>query len=105
MGDVTEKLLEDGIEAFVTPFDKLIAGVESSKEAAVTGRPPTIESSIPDELEAPLAKRVETRRRGGRGAPRLAQGRDAVGRPGARDRQPAGLADDLRARCSSTRTT
>ena len=40
MGDVTKKLLEDGITAFVTPFDKLIAGVESSKEAAVTvGRP------------------------------------------------------------------
>ncbi len=60
MGDVTKKLLEDGIAAFVTPFDKLIAGVESSKEAAVTGRPPTIESSIPDELEPGLAKRVET---------------------------------------------
>ena len=59
MGDVTKKLLEDGIAAFVTPFDKLIAGVESSKEAAVTGRPPTIDSSIPDELEPALAKRVE----------------------------------------------
>ena len=59
MGDVTKKLLEDGIAAFVTPFDKLIAGVESSKEAAVTGRPPTIDSSIPDALEPALAKRVE----------------------------------------------
>jgi len=59
MDDVTDKLLRDGITAFVTPFDKLIAGVESSKEAAVTGRPPTIDSSIPDDLEPPLAKRVE----------------------------------------------
>ena len=59
MGDVTKKLLEDGIAAFVTPFDKLIAGVESSKEAAVTGRPATIDSSIPDELEPALAMRVE----------------------------------------------
>jgi transaldolase/glucose-6-phosphate isomerase len=59
MGDVTKKLLEDGIAAFVTPFDQLIAGVESSKEAAITGRPTTMESSIPDELEAPLAKRVQ----------------------------------------------
>ena len=59
MGDVTKKLLEDGIAAFVTPFDQLIAGVESSKEAAVTGRPSTMESSLPDHLEAPLAKRVE----------------------------------------------
>ena len=39
MGDVTKKLLNDGIEKFVEPFDQLIAGVESSKEAAVTGRP------------------------------------------------------------------
>jgi transaldolase len=59
MSDVTDKLLRDGIDAFVTPFDKLIAGVESSKEAAVIGRPPTIESSIPDALEAPVAKRME----------------------------------------------
>ena len=58
MSDVTDKLLRDGITAFVTPFDKLIAGVESSKEAAITGRPATIESSIPDELESAIAKRV-----------------------------------------------
>jgi len=57
MTDVTDKLLRDGIAAFVTPFDKLIAGVESSKEAAVTGRPLTIESSIPDELEPLIAER------------------------------------------------
>jgi transaldolase/glucose-6-phosphate isomerase len=59
MTDVTDKLLRDGIEAFVKPFDKLIAGVESSKEAAVIGRPPTIESSIPDELEPAIADRVK----------------------------------------------
>jgi transaldolase / glucose-6-phosphate isomerase len=59
MTDVTDKLLRDGIDAFVKPFDKLIAGVESSKEAAVTGRPPTIESAIPDELEPAIAKRVK----------------------------------------------
>ena len=58
MTDVTDKLLRDGIDAFVKPFDKLIAGVESSKEAAITGRPPTIESSLPDELEPALAERV-----------------------------------------------
>ena len=31
MGDVTDKLLRDGIDEFVKPFDKLIAGVESSE--------------------------------------------------------------------------
>ena len=60
MGDVTKTLLDDGIEKFVEPFDQLIAGVESSKEAAITGRPPTIDSSIPDELEPSLAERVKT---------------------------------------------
>jgi transaldolase/glucose-6-phosphate isomerase len=59
MSDVTDKLLRDGIAAFVTPFDKLIAGVESSKEAAIIGRPPTIESSIPDDLEPMIAECVK----------------------------------------------
>jgi transaldolase / glucose-6-phosphate isomerase len=60
MGDVTKTLLNDGIDKFVEPFDKLIAGVESSKEAAVTGRPQTIDSSIPDELEPSLSERVKS---------------------------------------------
>jgi glucose-6-phosphate isomerase len=60
MGDVTKTLLNDGIDKFVEPFDKLIAGVESSKEAAVTGRPQTIDSSIPDDLEPSLAERVKS---------------------------------------------
>jgi transaldolase / glucose-6-phosphate isomerase len=59
MGDVTKTLLTEAVNKFVEPFEQLIAGVESSKEAAVTGRPTTMESSIPDELEAPLARRVE----------------------------------------------
>ncbi len=60
MGDVTKQLLTEAVDKFVEPFDKLIAGVESSKEAAVTGRPATIESNMPDHLEPALAKRVET---------------------------------------------
>ncbi len=59
MADVTDFLLKDGVEKFVVPFDKLIAGVESVKEAIVTGRPPTIDSTLPDELEPPIAKRAE----------------------------------------------
>jgi transaldolase/glucose-6-phosphate isomerase len=59
MKDVTEKLLRDGIDAFVKPFGKLIDGVESAKEAALTGRPVTIQSSFPDELEPALAARVK----------------------------------------------
>jgi transaldolase/glucose-6-phosphate isomerase len=59
MNDVTDKLLREGIEKFVEPFDKLIAGVELTREGIVTGRPPTIHSSIPDELEPALIERVK----------------------------------------------
>ena len=96
MGDVTKKLLEDGIAAFVTPFDQLIAGVESSKEAAVTGRPSTMESSLPDQPGGAAGQARGARRGRGRGAQGLEQGRDAVGRPRPGDRRPAGLAHDRR---------
>ncbi len=56
--DVTAKLLRDGVELFELSMDKLIAGVESRREAVVTGRPTTIESLIPDELEPAIADRV-----------------------------------------------
>jgi transaldolase/glucose-6-phosphate isomerase len=59
MNDVTEKLLRDGVELFVDAMEKLIAGVESQREAVVTGRPPTIESVIPDELEQAIAERIK----------------------------------------------
>src|SRR3954471_2207215 len=57
--DVTDKLLRDGIEKFVEPYDALIESIEMTREGIVTGRPPTIESSIPDDLEPAIAKRVE----------------------------------------------
>ncbi|MBA3264324.1 MAG: bifunctional transaldolase/phosoglucose isomerase [Thermoleophilaceae bacterium] len=59
MGDVTKNLLREGIEKFVEPFDKLIASVELTREGIVTGRPPTIASSIPDDLEPVLIERVK----------------------------------------------
>lgn len=34
MTDVTDKLLRDGIDAFVTPMEKLLAGIESKRPAA-----------------------------------------------------------------------
>ena len=34
MGEVTKKLLNDGIDKFVEPFDKLIAGVELTREGS-----------------------------------------------------------------------
>src|SRR4051794_22944456 len=57
--DVTDKLLRDGIDAFVTSFDGLLAGVEAKREAIFTGRPETISGSIPDDLEPSIAQRVK----------------------------------------------
>jgi transaldolase / glucose-6-phosphate isomerase len=61
--DVTAKLLREGIAKFVEPFDKLIEGIELTREGIVTGRPPTIQSSIPDELEPALIAKVEEAQR------------------------------------------
>jgi transaldolase/glucose-6-phosphate isomerase len=62
MDDVTDKLLRDGIAKFIEPFDALIDSIEATREGIVTGRPPTIDSSIPDELEPAIAERVEQAR-------------------------------------------
>ena len=79
-------------------MEKLIAGVESQREAVVTGRP------ADDRVGDPRRARAEDRRadqagrrRGGRPA-HLAQGPDAVGRrPDTPELgRPARLADDLR---------
>src|SRR3954447_7890474 len=59
MDDVTDKLLSDGVDAFVTPMEKLLAGIESKREAIVTGRPTTIDSALPDDLEPKIAARVK----------------------------------------------
>jgi transaldolase / glucose-6-phosphate isomerase len=55
---VTEQLLDEGITLFVDAFNSLIDGVETQREALVVGRPPTIDSSIPDDLEPALADRT-----------------------------------------------
>ncbi|CAN5148020.1 bifunctional transaldolase/phosoglucose isomerase [soil metagenome] len=65
MDDVTDKLLQAGIDAFVTPMQKLLAGIEAKREAIFTGRPETIDSSLPDELEpliTELVQRAESER-------------------------------------------
>jgi transaldolase/glucose-6-phosphate isomerase len=59
MDDVTEQLLEEAVEKFVTPMVKLMAGIESKREAIVTKRPRTFESNLPDDLEAPVRERIE----------------------------------------------
>src|SRR3954447_15234775 len=58
MDDVTAKLLKDGVDAFITPFEKLLAGIESAREAVTLGRPKTIDSQIVDEVETAIVRRV-----------------------------------------------
>jgi transaldolase/glucose-6-phosphate isomerase len=59
MTDVTATLLEQGIAAFVTPMNKLLAGIESARQAALTGRPAAIAASIPEDLSAGIADLVK----------------------------------------------
>ena len=59
LDDVTGKLLRDGIEAFMVPMAKLLAGIERKREAVITGRPAAIEADLPPQLEQPLAARVK----------------------------------------------
>ncbi len=63
MGDVTKKLLREGIDKFVDPFDALIGGIELAREGIVTGRPRTIKATLPDELEPPVIARVHAAQR------------------------------------------
>ena len=58
LDDVTAKLLRDGIEAFVVPMNKLLAGIEAKREAIVTGRPASFDADLPAELEQPVAARL-----------------------------------------------
>jgi transaldolase / glucose-6-phosphate isomerase len=58
MGDVTKLLLEQGIEKFVEPFEDLIGGIETAREGIVTGRPRTIRSALPQDLEPALIERI-----------------------------------------------
>jgi transaldolase / glucose-6-phosphate isomerase len=59
LDDVTAQLLRDGIEAFVVPMNKLIAGIEAKREAIVTDRPASFEADLPADLEQPVAERVQ----------------------------------------------
>ena len=58
LDEVTDLLLREGIEKFIVPMEKLMAGIESQREAVVAGRPRTFESSLPDDLLAAVARRI-----------------------------------------------
>ncbi|HEY7966858.1 MAG TPA: bifunctional transaldolase/phosoglucose isomerase [Solirubrobacteraceae bacterium] len=58
--DVTELLLEQGIANFVTPMNKLLAGIDSARQMVLTGRPAAIAATIDAPLSAAIAARVAT---------------------------------------------
>ena len=58
LGEVTDALLVDGIEQFEDAMRRLLEGIESRRAAVITGRPPTIQATLPSELQDPIAARV-----------------------------------------------
>jgi transaldolase/glucose-6-phosphate isomerase len=58
--DVTEQLLQEGIANFVTPMNKLLAGLESARQMVLTGRPAAIAATIDAKLSGAIAARVAT---------------------------------------------
>ncbi len=59
LDEVTEELLVDGIEQFEAAMGRLLDGIELQRSAVLTGRPPTIEADLPDELQTAVAGRIE----------------------------------------------
>jgi transaldolase/glucose-6-phosphate isomerase len=57
--DVTDQLLREGVEKFVEPMEKLLAGIDTKREAVVTQRPASIQAWLPDDVEPKVAARVE----------------------------------------------
>jgi transaldolase/glucose-6-phosphate isomerase len=58
LDDVTDQLLREGIDAFMVPMSKLLTGIETKREAIVTGRPDAVDADLPPELEQPVAERL-----------------------------------------------
>jgi transaldolase / glucose-6-phosphate isomerase len=59
MTAVTEQLLNDGIKLFEEAMNSLLAGIEKTRSAIVTGRPPTIDASLPTAFEAAESSRIK----------------------------------------------
>ena len=59
MEAVTEQLRTEGIKLFVDAMEGLIAGIDKSRQAVVTSRPPAIDASLPPEFEAAETARIK----------------------------------------------
>jgi len=58
MTAVTEQLLGEGIKLFEDAMNSLLAGIDKARSAIVTGRPPTIDASLPPDAEAAETNRI-----------------------------------------------
>jgi transaldolase / glucose-6-phosphate isomerase len=59
MDQVTDELLQDGVDQFCHALDRLLDGIDERREAVVTGRPSTIQARFPDDAVEPIAARVK----------------------------------------------
>jgi transaldolase/glucose-6-phosphate isomerase len=58
MTAVTEQLLSDGIRLFEDAMNGLLAGIDKARSAIVTGRPPTVDASLPPGFEGAETERI-----------------------------------------------
>jgi transaldolase / glucose-6-phosphate isomerase len=58
MSAVTEQLLTEGIKLFEDAMKSLLAGIDKARSAIVTGRPPTIDASLPPAAEGAETDRI-----------------------------------------------
>ncbi len=57
--EVTDELLADGVKLFEDAMTRLLNGIERSRQAVVTGKPPAIEAALPTEIAEAIAARVK----------------------------------------------
>jgi transaldolase/glucose-6-phosphate isomerase len=59
LAEVTDELLVEGVKQFEDAMSRLLAGVDERRAAVITGRPPTIQGTLPERVQAPVAERVK----------------------------------------------
>jgi len=58
LDEVTDLLLDEGVRQFADAMETLYDGIEHRRQAAVPGRPTTIEANLPADAEEPVAETV-----------------------------------------------
>jgi transaldolase/glucose-6-phosphate isomerase len=59
LDQVTDELLVDGVKQFEDAMSRLLAGIDERRAAVITGRPPTIQGTLPSEVQGAVAQRVK----------------------------------------------